>query len=125
MVFIDLNKFKIINDTKGHSFGDKVLIETALRLKHSIRHSDTAARIGGDEFLILLESITDKGNVARKVEVLSKALGEKFIIEGEVFEVGYSFGVAIYPDDGTTADALLFLADKAMYESKRLKSSTR
>ena len=123
LVFIDLNKFKMINDTKGHSFGDKVLVETALRLKQSIRSSDTAARMGGDEFLILLESITDKDNVSTKVELLTEALGEKFIIDGEAFEVGYSFGVAIYPDDGITANDLLFLADKAMYISKRIKLS--
>jgi diguanylate cyclase (GGDEF)-like protein/PAS domain S-box-containing protein len=124
LVFIDLNKFKTINDTKGHSFGDKVLIETALRLKKSIRNSDTAARIGGDEFLVLLESVHDKNNVATKVDVLSKALAEKFIIEGEVIEIGCSFGIAIYPDDGNTADALLKLADKAMYESKHINLST-
>ena len=121
LLFIDLDNFKTINDTKGHVFGDQVLIETALRLKQSIRNSDTAARIGGDEFLVLLEDTSNKDDVSAKVEALTEALGEKFIIVGETFEVSYSLGVAIYPDDGITTDALLMLADKAMYDSKHRK----
>lgn len=124
LLFIDLDNFKTINDTRGHVFGDQVLIETASRLKQSIRNSDTAARIGGDEFLVLLENISNKNDVSIKVEALTEALGEKFIIAGETFEVGYSLGVAIYPDDGTTTDALLMLADKAMYDSKHKKRNS-
>lgn len=124
LLFIDLDNFKTINDTRGHVFGDQVLIETALRLKQSIRNSDTAARIGGDEFLVLLENISNKDDVSAKVEALTEAIGEKFIIAGEAFEVSYSLGVAIYPDDGTTTDALLMLADKAMYDSKHRKRNS-
>jgi diguanylate cyclase (GGDEF)-like protein/PAS domain S-box-containing protein len=124
LLFIDLDNFKTINDTRGHVFGDQVLIETASRLKQSIRNSDTAARIGGDEFLVLLENISNKNDVSIKVEALTEALGEKFIIAGEALEVGYSLGVAIYPDDGTTTDALLMLADKAMYDSKHKKRNS-
>lgn len=118
LLYIDLDKFKTINDTKGHAFGDQVLIETALRLKQSIRNSDTVARIGGDEFVLLLENISNKNNVSKMVESIAKALNKKFIINNEKFEVSCSIGVAIYPDDGTTTDTLLATADVAMYKAK-------
>lgn len=121
LLFIDLDNFKSINDTRGHVFGDKVLIETAVRLKQSIRNSDTAARIGGDEFLVLLENTSNKDDVSTKIEALAEAIGENFTIDGEELEVSYSIGVAIYPDDGTTTDALLNIADKEMYKAKHRK----
>ena len=118
LLYIDLDKFKTINDTKGHAFGDQVLIETALRLKQSIRNSDTVARIGGDEFVLLLENISNKDDVSIMVESIAKALNKEFIINNEKFEVSCSIGVAIYPDDGTTTDTLLATADVAMYKAK-------
>lgn len=118
LLYIDLDKFKTINDTKGHAFGDQVLIETALRLKKSIRNSDTVARIGGDEFVLLLENISNKNDVSIMVESIDKALNKEFIINNEKFEVSCSIGVAIYPDDGTTTDTLLATADVAMYKAK-------
>lgn len=118
LLYIDLDKFKTINDTKGHAFGDQVLIETALRLKQSIRNSDTVARIGGDEFVLLLENISNKNDVSIMVESIDKALNKEFIINNEKFEVSCSIGVAIYPDDGTTTDTLLATADVAMYKAK-------
>lgn len=118
LLYIDLDKFKTINDTKGHAFGDQVLIETALRLKQSIRNSDTVARIGGDEFVLLLENISNKDDVSIMVEAIAKALNKEFIINNEKFEVSCSIGVAIYPDDGTTTDTLLATADVAMYKAK-------
>ena len=124
LLFIDLDDFKTINDTRGHLFGDQVLVETALRLKQSIRNSDTAARIGGDEFLVLLETISNRSDVSTKVRALTEALGEKLNVAGEDFLASYSLGVAIYPDNGTTTDALLMLADKAMYVSKHKKRNS-
>lgn len=121
LLFIDLDKFKTINDTKGHAFGDQVLVEIALRLKQSIRNSDTAARIGGDEFVLLLENLSSKHDVSPKVETLVRTLDSEFIIAGEKFKVSYSLGVAIYPDEGTTTDTLLAAADKAMYKAKHKK----
>jgi diguanylate cyclase (GGDEF)-like protein/PAS domain S-box-containing protein len=118
LLFIDLDKFKIINDTKGHAFGDQVLFETALRLKQSIRNSDTVARIGGDEFVILLENISSQNNISSMVETLSHSLNKTYIINDEKFDVHCSIGVAIYPKDGTTSDTLLATADKAMYKGK-------
>ena len=118
LLYIDLDKFKIINDTKGHAFGDQVLVETALRLKQAIRKSDTIARIGGDEFVLLLENTSNKNDVSTMVETLTRALNKEFIINNEKFEVSCSIGVAIYPDDGTTTDTLLATADIAMYKAK-------
>ena len=119
LLFIDLDKFKIINDTKGHAFGDQVLFETALRLKQSIRKSDTVARIGGDEFVVLLEDIANKNEISSMVETLSKSLNKIYIINDEKLKVICSIGVAIYPEEGTTSDDLIAKADKAMYKDKK------
>jgi diguanylate cyclase (GGDEF)-like protein/PAS domain S-box-containing protein len=118
LLYIDLDHFKTINDAKGHAFGDQVLVETASRLKQSIRTSDTIARIGGDEFVLLLEMTSNKNDVLAKVEVLNKTLNRAIIINDEEFEISCSIGVAIYPDEGTTTDTLLAVADKAMYKAK-------
>ncbi len=118
LLYIDLDKFKAINDTKGHSFGDQVLIETAKRLKQSIRNSDTVARIGGDEFVILLEEIKSKEDVSIVIEALDNAFEEAFIISDITIKVCCSVGVAIYPDEGTTMDTLLAWADRNMYKTK-------
>jgi diguanylate cyclase (GGDEF)-like protein/PAS domain S-box-containing protein len=118
LLFIDLDKFKVINDTKGHACGDQVLIETALRLKNSIRNSDTVARIGGDEFIVLLENISNKSNAATMVETINKALNSPIDIGDEKLEIRCSVGISIYPNEGTTADALIAAADKAMYKAK-------
>jgi diguanylate cyclase (GGDEF)-like protein/PAS domain S-box-containing protein len=118
LLYIDLDKFKVINDTKGHTFGDKVLREVADRLKKSIRNSDTVARIGGDEFIVLLENISNKDDVPIMVETLINSLNSPIYIIGEKLETSCSVGVSIYPDEGTTADALIAVADKAMYNVK-------
>mgnify|MGYP003630063718 CR=1 FL=1 len=118
LLFIDLDKFKIINDTKGHAFGDQVLIEVSLRLKQLIRNSDTVARIGGDEFVVLLENMIDKSNVSTLVETIMNAMNRPFVINDEKLDMGCSIGVSIYPDGGTTTDSLIAAADKAMYNTK-------
>jgi len=118
LLYIDLDKFKVINDTKGHAFGDQILVEVALRLKQSIRNSDTVARIGGDEFVLLLENMSNKNKVLDMAETLRKTLNRAFVINSEEFEVSCSIGVAVYPDDGSTPETLLSEADKAMYKAK-------
>ena len=118
LLFIDLDKFKDINDTKGHIFGDHVLKEAALRVKKAIRNSDTVARFGGDEFIVLLENLTNKNDTKLMTELLYKTLEAEFIIAGESFKVSCSIGSAIYPKDGTTSDSLIAAADKAMYAAK-------
>lgn len=118
LLYIDLDKFKTINDTKGHAFGDQVLKETALRLKQSIRASDTVARIGGDEFVVLLESISNKNDVYTMTKALEKSLNKAFIVNNEEMNIRCSIGVSLYPDEGSTTDDLLAAADKAMYKVK-------
>lgn len=118
LLFIDLNNFKHINDTKGHAFGDQVLAEVARRLKEAIRDSDTIARIGGDEFVILLEKITNKDEALKVVDTLASSSIKAITVNGEDYAISCSIGVAIYPEDGATTDALLAIADKAMYQCK-------
>jgi len=121
LLYIDVDDFKIINDTKGHAFGDEVLKETALRLKQAIRNSDTVARIGGDEFVVLLEKISNENDVLNMIEVLSNSLNKVFCIQNEELRFRCSIGSALYPDEGKTTDALLAAADKAMYKIKSRK----
>ena len=118
LLYIDVDNFKTINDTKGHAFGDEVLKETALRLKQSIRNSDTVARIGGDEFVVLLEKISDENDVSTMIKALTECLNKIFIIDNEELNIRCSIGSALYPNEGNTTDALLAAADKAMYKIK-------
>ena len=119
LFYIDLDNFKMINDTKGHAYGDQLLIEVALRLQQSIRNSDTVARIGGDEFVIVLENIIDKNDIKIMFEALTKTLKTDIILNNQKQDVSCSIGVASYPDDGQTVDELLSVADSEMYKLKR------
>ncbi len=119
LLYIDLDNFKSFNDKKGHAFGDQVLIVAAQRLKQEIRDSDTLARIGGDEFVILLEHTSGKDKVLKIVSVLSDALKKTLSIDNEEYNMSCSIGAAIYPDDGNTTDKLLAVADREMYACKR------
>ena len=89
-----------------------------MRLENSIRNSDTVARFGGDEFVILLENISGKKDASKMTETLTKALNTDFVIDDKKIEISCSIGFAIFPDDGTTADTLLTAADKGMYQTK-------
>jgi diguanylate cyclase (GGDEF)-like protein/PAS domain S-box-containing protein len=119
LLFIDLDRFKPINDNYGHAVGDKVLLEVANRLKKMLRASDSVCRLGGDEFVILLEStVTVAGamNVAQKtIEILNEPID----IDGINCSIGASIGVSIYPVDCQDADTMLQHADIAMYEAKK------
>ena len=118
-LFIDIDGFKAINDTWGHDAGDRVLKEIAYRLVSCVRESDTAARIGGDEFLVVLSNLAsqdDAALVAKKMlDAFSRPIG---IAEGDV-AVGLSVGIAVYPKDGSGSDELIKAADGAMYRVKR------
>lgn len=118
LLYIDLDKFKTINDTKGHAFGDQILKETASRILQTIRHSDTIARIGGDEFVLLLENTSDKNIIMSISEAIIETLNRAFFVNNEVVHISCSIGVSIYPEDGVTTDALLAKADRAMYKAK-------
>ncbi|MGF7173345.1 bifunctional diguanylate cyclase/phosphodiesterase [Azospirillum doebereinerae] len=124
LLFVDLDRFKTINDSLGHPVGDALLREVATRLLATVRASDTVSRQGGDEFIILvndMETADAAGTVARKV---LRALSEPFPIEGHELRVTPSIGVAIYPDDATGIDALLKNADMAMYAAKEAGRAT-
>ena len=118
LVYFDLDDFKIIKDKKGHAFGDQVLREVATRITKSIRKSDTVGRIGGDEFVLLLENTHDKGDIDVAVEALASTISEELPIGLEVLRLSCSLGVATYPENGKTTDELLSTADAAMYKAK-------
>lgn len=124
LFFIDIDIFKHINDSKGHAFGDLILIETATRLKKFIRNSDTVARMGGDEFVLLLENISTEENAATMAAELLQSLNQAYLSNDSSFEFSCSIGIAIYPKDGATKDALLAYADKAMYKAKHKERGT-
>jgi len=118
VLFVDMDRFKVINDTLGHEAGDFVLREAAQRLLDNLRAGDTVARLGGDEFVILLEEVTDPlyvGSVSRK---LIEALASPFVIGGREYNVTASIGVSSFPEDGQDATTLLKHADVAMYRAK-------
>jgi diguanylate cyclase (GGDEF)-like protein/PAS domain S-box-containing protein len=118
LMFIDLDRFKEVNDTLGHSIGDKLLEDVALRLGHGIRDADTVARLGGDEFVILLPKLNARADIARLAEKLISSLMETILIAGHPIRIGASIGIALFPDDGSTPDELMHSADAAMYAAK-------
>ena len=129
VLFIDLNKFKYINDTYGHQFGDLTLMEIASRFRNSIRPGDIAARYGGDEFVILLWKVENLAATDAVISKINEALSEPLhclrgIDAGANTKVGASIGVALYPGDGNTADSLIKNADHRMYEKKTVKRTS-
>lgn len=118
VLYVDLDHFKQVNDSLGHPVGDKLLIKVTQKLKSLLRESDTIARMGGDEFNILLEGVTTTDALIDILEKLIHAFKEPFIISGHTLHTTPSIGIAIYPDDGTDAETLLKHADTAMYKAK-------
>ncbi len=117
VLFLDLDHFKHINDSLGHLFGDRVLIEVAERLKDCLRHIDTAARLGGDEFVLLLNQVDARGTEITAQRILD-TLSRPFTLDDITFTVTCSIGIALYPGDGVTMDDLIKNADSAMYHVK-------
>ncbi|MBW7903270.1 MAG: sensor domain-containing diguanylate cyclase [Rhodocyclaceae bacterium] len=118
VMFIDLDRFKAINDTLGHEAGDLVLKEAARRLRESIRSADTAARIGGDEFVVLAEGITPELAEAIAERIVA-SIGRVFLLPHGTACIGASVGIALHPDHGADPLALVKAADRAMYTVKR------
>jgi diguanylate cyclase (GGDEF)-like protein/PAS domain S-box-containing protein len=118
VVFVDLDRFKFINDSLGHHVGDELLRAMAERLKASVRESDTVARLGGDEFVLLISGQGDPEAVAVVVERMLSEIAQPWTIPQGDFNVTCSIGVALYPDDGISAETLLKHADSAMYRAK-------
>ncbi|MDQ6999336.1 MAG: sensor domain-containing diguanylate cyclase, partial [Mariprofundus sp.] len=119
ILFIDLDRFKFINDTKGHETGDRALKKVAQRLLACVREEDTVARLGGDEFTILLTNIHDRKDVEFIADKVIQALSEPIILDKHEYSIGASIGISMYPENGTDADTLLGKADDAMYLAKR------
>ena len=118
IVYIDLDGFKPINDTYGHDVGDRVLKETANRLRNEIRSSDTAARIGGDEFVVLLAAKIRPDDMAALLDRMLTALRSPIVVGRSSLTIDMSIGVASYPEDATSVQDLLNVADGRMYEDK-------
>lgn len=118
LLFVDLDRFKSINDTLGHSMGDLVLQEVAGRLLSCVREEDTVARLGGDEFALILEEVSDAIHVARVAEQVIRTLSCPIDLKGQTVCAGASVGISLYPDDGDDAATLLEGADTAMYYAK-------
>lgn len=116
--FLDLNGFKAINDTLGHAVGDRLLKSVAQRLIGCVRGSDTISRQGGDEFVVLLPEVSHAQAAAVSADKILAALHEPHLIDGHEIRADASLGIAVYPDDGTTAEALIQTADLAMYQAK-------
>ena len=124
LLFVDLDHFKTINDTMGHQAGDTLLRETAKRLRSSIRSHDMAARIGGDEFAVLLADVKDAGNAQAVARKILEAFIEAVDIEGTQMSVSPSIGIALCPDHAGDADTLVRMADEAMYRAKAAGRNT-
>jgi len=118
LMFLDLDRFKHINDSLGHPVGDQLLQQVATRLLRLVREEDTVARLGGDEFVVVLEEVTDSNVVPSLAEKLLGAFAEPFSVNGGLLHVSASIGIALYPSDGVDVTTLVRNADAAMYRAK-------
>ena len=116
--FIDLDRFKVINDSLGHSIGDLLLKEVALRLKKCLRETDSVARLGGDEFVVVLSHLREVHEATTVAQRLLKAVAATFDIQGNMLNISCSLGVSIYPEHGSDSETLIKNADAAMYMAK-------
>jgi len=119
LMFLDLDNFKEVNDSLGHSVGDQLLQSAAQRLEACVRHSDTVSRHGGDEFVVLLSEIEETRDAVRAAEKVLRAMAEPHLIGEHQLNMTLSIGISIYPDDGDEVEAVLTNADTAMYHAKR------
>jgi diguanylate cyclase (GGDEF)-like protein/PAS domain S-box-containing protein len=118
VMFIDLDRFKTINDSLGHHVGDQLLIEVGRRLRDSVRDSDIVARLGGDEFIVVLTRITDEMDAAPLGDKILRSLGQPYVFDGKELHSTPSIGIAVYPGDGEDGPTLMKNADTAMYHAK-------
>lgn len=119
MLYLDLDKFKEVNDTHGHAVGDLLLRELANRLGDCVRESDTVARLGGDEFVVLLHDIREPDQAGVVAEKIRRNLSRPFECDQLSLMIVPSIGVVLFPDHGADEKSLIIAADKAMYEAKR------
>jgi diguanylate cyclase (GGDEF)-like protein/PAS domain S-box-containing protein len=124
LLFLDLDGFKLVNDTLGHHFGDLLLVKVAERLSLGVRASDTLARLGGDEFTLILNDAHEHADVAIVADKLIESIGEPFELDGHTVKIGVSIGIARYPRDADTSATLIIVADRAMYAAKHAGKNT-
>ncbi|MGE5468346.1 MAG: diguanylate cyclase domain-containing protein [Ignavibacteria bacterium] len=124
VIFLDLDEFKAINDSYGHSAGDEMLRVVAQRLVECVRREDTVARLGGDEFVLVLEELNSASGIPAIVAKIIEAVGRPMEVEGQELRTATSIGVAFYPDDGEDPDELVKRADAAMYVAKEKGSNS-
>jgi diguanylate cyclase (GGDEF)-like protein/PAS domain S-box-containing protein len=120
LIFLDLDRFKEVNDTLGHKVGDELLCEAAKRLVICLRESDTVVRLGGDEFVVILAELEDIQVIERVAKKILAQLSQFFLLANEQVFISASLGIAIYPDDSYEINELIKYADQAMYISKQL-----
>ncbi len=119
VLFLDLDRFKLVNDTRGHPIGDKLLASVAHRIRNVVRETDSVARLGGDEFAVIVHESADAVFAAKLAARLISETSEPYIIDGDSFRIGMSVGIAIAPINGTRPDQILRNADLALYRSKQ------
>jgi diguanylate cyclase (GGDEF)-like protein/PAS domain S-box-containing protein len=119
LMYLDLDRFKEVNDTLGHDMGDILLKEVAERLMKCVRADDIVARMGGDEFTVILNNVNHQINTERITQSILNKLSEPFNLDGEVIYISASIGISVYPVNGTEVDALIKNADQAMYFAKQ------
>jgi len=118
VLFIDLDKFKSINDDYGHDYGDEILVEASKRMQETLRETDIVARLGGDEFIVLLELLSSPVQALKISNSLIESISEPYQIKSKELSIGASIGVSLYPEHATTAESLLKKADSALYGAK-------
>ena len=125
LMVMDMERFKLINDTLGHHAGDEALQQAAARLKACLRESDTIARLGGDEFAALRPTTLHQDGAVVVARKIMAAISKTFQIEDRHFQIGISLGIALYPEHGDESDILMRAADAAMYEAKKPRNDFR
>jgi diguanylate cyclase (GGDEF)-like protein len=124
VLFLDLDRFKVVNDTHGHAIGDKLLQSVADRLKSSVRNTDTVSRLGGDEFVLLLSEVNEDEALELKIEKILAVVSAPYSIAGHELHVGATIGISIFPQDGDDSATLIRNADTAMYFGKKSGRNT-
>lgn len=119
VMFIDLDRFKEVNDLHGHDTGDMLLRQAAERIQRCVRHSDTVSRLGGDEFTVILNDLDSPDHAERVAQKILGVLAQPFLLHSDVVHISGSIGIAIYPEDGNSSQELIRKADQAMYSAKR------